>query len=528
MATTRLDRIADAPYESAVWMGRTYFRETFTDEPADMHNDMAEVLRGPAKLVGITGPSGGAKSAVVRSWLSDEAVFGLRMFHAAVVGPIDKVAIAQLGALRSLLESADLLKRDVGDVRSGNWKAYELEVYKAVDMPLPPEKRRTCLIRVAFPGTPIRSLVHTTQGRTYRLQVASIDDAERKQDVGSDAVLRAFRAYLYDELLPRLDWAGGYAKLVWSGNMSEHSALASMFEGQPYRDPTTGEPYGDSEPSRVELYKRWTLCRYDCYLPDGTTYWGRWTHALLDEQRESLAVHPGAFDRQYRQIARSSDDAGLPLEVFADKRCYPHDAPAGIEAARELWPGLQTYMSFDDAKTTGKASDYSAISVVGVTAEGDMVVLYLEQRKVVIGQQTEWALGIHQNWQPTVLVGEDPRLLEDIKTKGRKHAPPIYVNVHKAVHGRTPKRVRMLETLRPALINGHLRFPRNRQDWRQVVRDGCYPGADHDDGADSLQMAVARAMAKGSALATGAMVEDDMGGDGVDYRSSEWVMNDEV
>ena len=521
--------------EDGIWFGQTYLPGTFSAPPAPMHRHLLSMLDDWSRtMVACAAPAGGAKSTVTRAWLLREAIYGSRLYHAAVVGAIDKTARDQLATLRGLLEDSKELRAHAGGSVIASATADELEVVKASSWRRPEPQRETSLIRVAYPGTEIRSLAHVSVGRTYRLQVALIDDAERHMDVGSDAILRSFRSYLYDALIPRLDWGGGAGatRLIWVGNIQPYSLFARLFEGAPYTDPETGESYGESDPSKAALTKAWTLLRYDCYLRDGRTpFWETFSEDTFSRLRVALAVQPGAWERGYRVLSRPGEDEGLPWELFSDLRCYQKPAPLDRRAAELMWPRLKVGIAFDDAETTGRASDFSAPAVVGLEPAGRLHVLELAELKLAIGRQGEYLVSLIERWKPEYLVMEDPRLLEQVMSLARRKG--WYGEATKVTHGSTPKRVRMLETLRPLLSQGHLDFPLDHPEWRQQVRNGCEPGAEHDDAADALQMAAARLTTGVGAHAVATVAGDFVGigdrQDGWDRAAvEEWAKRDSI
>lgn len=497
---TLLDDLAAA--ESPVRFGQRYFPATFTVAPAPMHRDIERVwLDRSVRQLAVVGPAGSAKSTVLRTCLLHDALFRDDLLLAVVAGRTDRLARAQLANLARLIcpdgEATDsALVPDFGELRGERWNTEAIEIRK-------PGRTdgATCLIIALSSESGLKSLVHTTAGITQRPQIILADDAEAGDD-GSEAEFRAFETFLADKVHPRIDWTSPVARLVRAENLSHPGAtIARMFEAYPYRDPLTGEEYGECDRGATAQWSEWVRLRYDCYLRDGvTSYWReRWPESELDAQRRRLAPYPGAWERGFRTRPVLSGEPVFPPELLAEARCVGL-APRGRE---DLPAGAYVVLAVDDAKEVGARNDYSAIGVSARLPDGRVMLADIDWRKVPLGAQEEWIVGWLEVWRPHVAVFEDKRLMGAVAIIARQRG--LYVAIEHVSRAGIGKEGR-IAGMRPHLENGSVVIPAGtfrsgRTSGELRARLRAYgPGVEHDDPEDAMETAITRAMRSAPAV----------------------------
>lgn len=469
--------------------GALYLPGKFTHEPAPLHRLLERTWMERPGQVAVVGPSDSAKSTFARTALTWDALFLRWFLFGVVVGPTETIACEMLEPIRAFFESA-FVRDDFGDLRGEQWNDHAIEIIK------PFGRGETCRIAAWYPGGDVKGRLHETAGKSIRPQTVLEDDAERKLEQGSEALLARYQTFLWDELLPRMDWSAGARSLFWrSANLAnERSSVGKMFQDYPYIDPATGELYA-GEPLQTPQYAEWRRIRVDCYTRDGGSYWeSRWPVPTLQAMERRLAGNPGAFARQYRSDPRAGGVMPFDPALFVEARCYGR-APMDGADARALFPGVRIVMAVDDAEAIAKHNDYTAWAITG-RHRGRVLVFEMGWDKIPLGQQEGRLLGLWQKWLPEALVGESKRLLLAILNLGRAQDPPQLVATEHISRANVNKHARICG-MNQIFYDGHATFPVGHQDWRNRLI-GYYDGVDHDDPEDALETAITKAMSLGS------------------------------
>jgi predicted phage terminase large subunit-like protein len=159
--------------------------------------------------------------------------------------------------------------------------------------------------------------------------------------------------------------------------------------------------------------------------------------------------------------------------------------------------GTNRYLLVDAANEKRKSSDYTAMWIIGLGADGNYYVLDMVRDRLNITQRAETVIKLHRKWKPTQVRYERYGMMADIEFIKRLQEEQNYRFEIQEVAGQTPKNDR-IRRLIPIFEQGKFYLPDTlyRTDYEGIPRDLvhsfieeeylAFPVAIHDDMLDAL------------------------------------------
>lgn len=158
---------------------------------------------------------------------------------------------------------------------------------------------------------------------------------------------------------------------------------------------------------------------------------------------------------------------------------------------------MTKYMLIDSASSKKKGSDYTAMWVIGLGADGNYYALDMVRDRLNLKERGDRLFELHRKWKPFQVRHERYGLMSDTEHYKQRMELESYRFHITEVAGTTSKSDR-IKRLIPLFENGRIWLPRSKHvaDWQKVVVDLVhefvegefypFPGSLHDDMLDSL------------------------------------------
>ena len=158
---------------------------------------------------------------------------------------------------------------------------------------------------------------------------------------------------------------------------------------------------------------------------------------------------------------------------------------------------MTKYILVDSASSKKKNSDFTAMWVIGLGADGNYYALDMVRDRLNLKERGDRLFDLHRKWKPIQVRHERYGLLSDTEHYAQRMEQESYRFTITEVAGQTSKADR-IKRLIPLFENGRIWLPRSKNvtDWQKIVVDLVhefveseffpFPGALHDDMLDSL------------------------------------------
>lgn len=317
----------------------------------------------------IAAPRGSAKSTVLS--LAVPLFWGLhrKKKFGIIVSDTDSQVQFLMDALRREFEDNDRINEVFGNVRGDRFKSNPFRWTNAdftIAISDPPGSLDINDIKwtTRYVGRGMRSKVRGLRSRAARPDFLILDDAENDLHVQTDEQRAKTEDWMFKALLPMLDPKS--ATVIVAGTLIHFdSLLAKLLK----RTKADGSP--------VYITRLWRA-----FNEDGSSIWPeRFTKEWLDNKRATMTAR--SFNSEYLNDPTDPETqkyrpewfrwytAGVDTDV-RDGVLYFHDKP------------LRVYMGVDQAieEREDQAIDETAIVVIGVTADQDIVILHTWHARV--------------------------------------------------------------------------------------------------------------------------------------------------
>nr|DAT03230.1 MAG TPA: Large Terminase [Caudoviricetes sp.] len=433
----------------------------------------------------IAAPRGEAKSTLVTQLFTLWCLItGRKHYIIIVMDSIDQ-AYPMLEAIKAELEFNPRLQTDFPEAcgQGRVWQAGKM--VSANDV----------CVEVAGSGKKLRGKRHGQ----YRPDLCVLDDIENDEQVRNPAQRDKLNAWLTQAVLP-LGGVGQKFDVVYIGTILHYDSVLNR---------TLNNPFWHSKkfqamlafPERMDLWEEWeqlytthgeavAQAFYAAKQPEmergaKTSWAARGVLALMKiRARDGHAT----FDSEYQNDPVSGESAPF-APLLADCLYLPKELPNDLELFGALDPSMGK---------AGNGRDPCAILVGGRSkTTGQLFVLEAVIKKMLPDVIIEAVIGLQQRYHCRAWAVETVQFQEFFKTELVKRAalsgcpvPAVGVKPH------SDKQLR-IETLQPHFANGLIRLKKEHSVLMEQLRH--FPKADHDDGADALQMLWALASSRSAA-----------------------------
>ncbi|MDG6895050.1 phage terminase large subunit [Volucribacter amazonae] len=359
-------------------------------------------------------------------------------------------------------------------------------------------------VQVAGSGKKLRGLRHGA----YRPDLVVLDDIENDEQVRSVEQRDKVHDWLKKTVLP-LGAAGEKLDIVYIGTILHY----------------------DSVLNRTLSSKAWQTAKFKALirLPDNMALWDKWENLYLNEgeavadafylshQAEmdkgaevSWAARPlltlmkirardghSTFDSEYQNDPISSDSA-----MFANAIQYWTSLPQDLVYFGAVDPSLGK---------AGASRDPSAILIGGYHRQtGKLYVIEALIKKRLPDLIIEDVIRLHQQYQCQQWFVETIQFQEFLKDELVKRSARVgYPVPAVGIKPNTDKMLR-IESLQPHMANGLILLHQSQSTLIAQLRH--FPKADHDDGADALEMLWRHAVSASAPIEWIGLDEDNFGG----------------
>lgn len=423
-----------------------------------------------SRFLAIAAPRGEAKSTLVSQlynlW---KIVRGITKYSLIVMDSLDQ-AYPMLEAIKAELEFNPRLKSDFPDVAGVGrvWQAGTIVTKNGIK------------VQVAGAGKKLRGLRHGP----YRPDTATLDDIENDENVRNPEQRDKLNSWLTKTIMP-LGAAGEKFDIIYIGTILHY----------------------DSVLNRTLNNAGWESARFKAIIqmPENMALWDEWEclykSKQIDEANEFYAKHKKKMDKgavvswQARPIlALMKIRARDGHEAFDSE--YQNDPTAGDDApfakAMNFWHELPSNLIYFGAvdPSLGKAGasrDPSAIVVAGLdrtTGKVYVVVADIKKRlpdriiSDVIHYQRQYGC---VKWAVEAVQFQE-FLHSELVRRSAENGTPVPAMPVKP----TSDKLLRIETLQPYMANGLLLLHTSHSTLIDQFRH--FPKADHDDGADAVEM----------------------------------------
>ncbi|KDN12573.1 Phage protein [Snodgrassella communis] len=432
---------------------------------------LPEIIRsGESESDAIAAPRGEAKSTIVTQlfvlWC---VVCGYKKYALIVMDSIEQ-AYPMLEAIKAELEANPRLRCDFAEA-CGQGRIWQAGMIITAN---------DAKIQAAGSGKKIRGLRHGAQ----RPDVVVLDDIENDEQVNSPEQRDKLQSWLEKTITP-LGGAGEKLDIVYIGTILHY----------------------DSVLSRMLNNEFWTARKFKAVVqwPDDMVLWEKWEEIRRNAGRKAARAFYQANETAMLKGAVTSWSARGILELmtirakiglssFASE--YQNDPLAGDDApfANSIifWvnrlPDWIYYGACDPSLgKAGKARDPSALLVGGYDRKNgvlDVVEAQIKKRlpdriiSDIIALQKQYHC---QSWAIETVQFQEFFKTELVKRSAQLHTPIPAIGVKPIAD-----KLLRIESIQPHMQNGLIRLHPNQTVLIDQLRH--FPRADHDDGADALQM----------------------------------------
>lgn len=430
-------------------------------------------------------PRGEAKSTLVTQLFSLWCIItGRKHFIVIVMDSIDQ-AYPMLEAIKAELEFNPRLQTDFPEAcgQGRVWQAGKMITANDI------------CVEVAGSGKKLRGKRHGA----YRPDLCILDDIENDEQVRNPTQRDKLDTWLKSAVLP-LGGVGQKYDVVYIGTILHYDSVLSR---------TLNNPMWHSKkfkamkrfPDRMDLWERWERL----YKTDGeavaqafyeqhkddmergaqTSWAARGVLALM-----KIRARDGheAFDSEYQNDPVSGENA--PFAPLLEKCIYlEKDLPNDLELFGAIDPSLGK---------AGNGRDPCAVLVGGRSkATGRLYVLEAIVKKMLPDRIIETVIALQKQYSCKKWAVETVQFQEFFKTELVKRSALAGVPVPAVAVKPNSDKVLRIETLQPHFVNGLIWLGKDQHVLLEQLRH--FPKADHDDGADALQMLWALATSRSSA-----------------------------
>lgn len=367
-----------------------------------------------------------------------------RVRFVLIVSNTETQAQSTLSDLKRELSANALLREDFPDVcepprskpRPTRWKVSEIVT------------RNDIRVMAVGTGSEIRGLKHGES----RPDLILLDDAESAESVRTREARQRTSDWFHETVLNTKDKDGS---IFVVGTVLHKEGLVAECLGRP---------------------DIWTGQKDAAFDADGNPAWPeRWSKEDLEERRRTIG--PTRFSREFMNQPVAPESQVVKEEYL---RFY-QDAPGD----------LRLFIGVDPAiKIGSERADYSAFSVIGMSAQRQVWVLHVERARMEFHSQIEKVAELNAFWKPQVIAiecnGPQEVWYQELLRAG--------IPKHQLLPLRptTDKTTRITTILQPLFARGDVFLKQGWTDFIEEILD--FPGAAHDDGVDSLANAVTAAL----------------------------------
>lgn len=215
-------------------------------------------------------------------------------------------------------------------------------------------------------------------------------------------------------------------------------------------------------------------------------YVGWWPEKFPPENFEDKRkMEEFTFSSQYLLKPLAAEPGMIPFEIN-DKLPVWQDATK----FKQKVPVAYYDIAVDTAETDGKRSNYSAIVVGAFTAGGSCVIVDIIHGKFLPDKLIDEIINAYLKYNPRSVKIEKTSFVRGLMPGLRKESEKygIYIPVEEvAVSNRLAKTEKIIKTLQPLYINGHLRFLSNLTKKNELLEEfRKFPAWERNDILDAL------------------------------------------
>jgi predicted phage terminase large subunit-like protein len=467
----------------------TYFPQYFYAEPSVMHKELfAEIQEAIDNKIkddlADAAPRGNAKSTIVSFALPIWVSVYKKKHYTIIVSDTADQANDFLAAVRAELEDNDLLIDDFGDLVGDVWTNSDLIL-----------KGEEIRIQALGAGKKIR-------GRRYkqwRPDLIICDDLENDENVQSPEQRVKMEGWHSKALSEAGDERTD--KIVIGTILHYDSLLAKLLKNPIYKT------------HKYQAVINWSL----------SPLWLEWEKIITDLENQNRLIDAQAFFDSHRAemlegtkvlwpekepyynlmlqriadgpAAFSSEKQNEPLSD--DERRFHPDWIDYYEDADIVGKSL-TLVMFIDPSMGKKGGDYSAIIILAIDENSQVYVVLADIQKRHPDLIISDAITHAGTYDVKTIGVEENQFQEYFKDNFAKAVADLQLNIMiKGIRQNSDKLLR-IQSLQPDIKNARVKFKRDQQKLiEQLVN---FPSADHDDGPDALEGAMAM-LGRRSALA---------------------------
>ena len=432
---------------------------------------LPEIVRsGESESDAIAAPRGEAKSTLVSQlfvlWC---IVCGCKKYALIVMNSIEQ-AYPMLEAIKAELEANPRLRCDFGEA-CGAGRTWQMGMVITAN---------NAKIQAVGSGKKIRGMRHGAQ----RPDLVVLDDIENDEQVKSPEQRDKLQSWL-DKTITPLGGAGEKLDIVYIGTILHY----------------------DSVLNRVLANEFWTSKKFKAIIqwPDNMDMWEKWEEVRRNQGRAAAQAFYQKNAAELQQGALTSWAARGILELmtirakvglaaFASE--YQNDPLEGDDApfanSITFWvnrlPDWVFYGACDPSLgKAGKARDPSALLVGGFDRKnGVLDVVEAQIKKRVPDRIILDVIELQKQYNCLAWAIETVQFQEFLKTELVKRSAQLGVPIPAVGVKPSADKLLRIESIQPHMHNGLIRLHPNQTTLIEQLRH--FPRADHDDGADALQM----------------------------------------
>lgn len=503
-----IKRLADAPLTGPggvrqtlgkvdlEFFSKAYFPQYFEHDTPDFHktayNELDKVLNNPPKGARIVRawPRGNAKSSIYNFFTPcNAALYGRRKFLVQV-SESEAQAEGFLGDIKNALDDNDYIVEDFGNVEGATWRSDQISLRSVTG--------ETVWIAAVGAGSGIRGL----RKAEFRPDILIVDDLDSDESVLTPARISKMYAWFQRALM---NLGTVTTDVIVVGTVIAYASVLDTLLKSPTWDARTLRAI--SSWSASPLWEEWTKLYTDTSvskdereLAAGTFYKANETEMLegtevlwpagrpyVDLMKIYVNIGEAAFHAEHQNDPVNLDECLFKPDWIT------YYTPAEVAQTRIV----EYYGALDPSLGKTRLADYSAFTVLGRGQNGVMYVIEsiierMHPERIIetllrLGRQYEFrrfSIEVNQ-WQDLLRL----MVLERTAKEG------LYLPIVELRHSRD--KVIRVQTMLPYIKNGYVRFNKDHKLLLEQLLG--FPKLRHDDGPDSLEMAV-RMIAQGPAM----------------------------
>lgn len=442
---------------------KNLFPVHLTQKSPDFHNEILQAIPQGGKQA-IAAPRGFAKSTTINvvgaSWL----ILNSHYHFIVLISDTYTQAKMQLAALKTELETNEVLNWIYGNPRAGIWGEDTIEVQGT---------NGKTLVMALGAGMKIRGLKYNQ----YRPELAIIDDLENTELVYSAERRQKLENWFNFDLQPGL---AKQKNILYLGTILHYNALLKKVV----------EKQGRYAGWKTKLYKA---------IQDGKSLWPQQYPLEYLIQIRDNPDHPDyvgsiVFAQEYQNEPQDDKDRIIKRDWIKEYsyRELLNRTEGDDDAQRKanLLKSLTVYVSVDPAVGQKETSDYFAAYVLGLTREGDELQLDLLHDKLTIDEQVKAIVQLCQDWKADILGIESNAyqagLYQLVRTALQKAG--MVTQIKKIITDKDKIRRARIHSV--AFEGGYIKLrtdhPKTEILKTQILE---FPMGEHDDALDSLMLA---------------------------------------